>query len=245
MTDSRYCGHGFEGCALCYERDATKTPDQIHCKQPFHAPLCKDIVVKPFPGWPLLSGCLLTAEDDPTRESRFVWALHELDCVLQLRDKLAQDLAKGFLNMSQARYSLGFNRVGRAQYPNAMTASSRITLQGNLKDLKFQMVDFNSDDSCGTAGDEADCSTDAVKGSSREIEAELGHALSQTAAKSECNRSQKAIARSPLHWYGYSTSPALRSAQGDFRSALEMAVSLAQAQFELQRAVMNVMDSRV
>ena len=263
-------------------------------------------------GFPVLEACLAlaskadaadssadTATDSKSArhsdvEQEFVDGLASLEEVLRLRKELEEVLSRGFFGIAQARYSLGSNRVGAAQYPSTFEPSSRINITGSLPDVGFELVPcLPSAPSSGAStaidgrsradpNQTADQATASTKGGDGELglvkdscmrsqespvtsrsdmtdqaapgntaaapdrpehasDAALGVGLQGPSQKITSESKSRLNGHNPRHesairWFGVAVPHTLRSAEGDFKEALQITAKLAKAQVAAQVA---------
>jgi hypothetical protein len=151
-------------------------------------------------------------------DAAFVAALEAAESVLTLRQRLTERLGAATFGISQARYSLGANRVGQAQYPSSIEPSFKVKVGGTLPEsLTFSAV---RPITAPMSGDDKATSHDADKKDAAVVSGTVGKAVGKKA---------------PLSWFGVVTPPGLRTAQSEAGGALEIALEIAGAQVKLQR----------
>lgn len=195
------------------------------------------------------------AERLDAREASFVRVLELVQAYLDLHSALSATLKAATFDLAAARYSMGSNRVGHAQYPAVMRATTLISpeLQGD-RPLAFRLAAGDGTslaESCHTSSppgraDSSICAP-AAEQSDEKQNAEDGDLqystmLSDFAERFACSDIEPSEAghemesvrlRPPLQWFGAMPAPALRSAQTKFEAALDLAAKVATAQASL------------
>lgn len=149
-------------------------------------------------------------------------AIHAgVETLLALREKLAGLLGSGAFGIAQARYSLGANRVGQAQYPAIIEPTFCVATSGQLPEerMAFSRLEGGL--------------TQALE----ELKLTRSEERLERSGKEEGRRAGGKRNARPLNWFGVAVPPGLRAAQADFGTALGVALEVAAAQVEVQRRV--------
>ena len=192
--------------------------------------------------------------DDPDQpgltEGRIVRALELAQAYLDLQADLGSALKDAVFELAQARYTMGSNSVGQAQYPAAMTANIAVECKQDQFDQVKYSLTRNGQQSAAAAdrqssgietGIQEAVTGKAQRESSKPSTAseQYGSMLQEFADKfgcskaaesddftSEADSSQRHI-KQPAQWFGAMPSRHIKAAQCKHQQVLDLIVQLA------------------
>jgi hypothetical protein len=176
-----------------------------------------------------------------------------IELYLEAQEELAAALKAGLFDLAKAKYSLGPGSVGQQCYPGEMHTAVSVLLQ---PDNQQQDSLFDRFHLCQQL---KQCHAAATKQPQQQLEPKaLAAAAGDESTAAACKQQDDTVAadskridsdsssshlQDPLAWFSALPPPTLRSAQVQFKSALERAVAAANRVQELRRLLEQLMDT--
>ncbi|XP_031559702.1 coiled-coil domain-containing protein 115-like [Actinia tenebrosa] len=170
------------------------------------------------------------------------------------REELSKAMRDGYLNLSQARYSMGNKAVGPLQYSSRMQAlvsvyennAMQFELQKNIPGHSENKKEDQEDESSSSGlrkrkgtlpskenGEISESVDDNLAFGVQEIE------LSDMKKKDKTVGRQETVGKDPLKWFGVLVPMCLRTGQNDFRSAIDLCCDLVNLENEMKDLMKN------
>lgn len=172
----------------------------------------------------------------------------KFESLQQKREELCKAMRDGYLNLSQARYSMGNKAVGPLQYSSRMQAlvlvhdndAMKLELQRNIpgksKDKKEDTEEESS--SSGLRKRKGLLSSKENGKISELLEDNLAFGV-QEMELSDLKKKNEIVKQDPLKWFGVLVPMCLRTGQNDFKSAIELCCDLVNLENEVKDLMKN------
>lgn len=158
------------------------------------------------------------------------------------REEICKIMKDGYLNLSQARYSMGNKSVCPLQYSEKMKASTFVSLNDN-DGLAFEIVNFKAEDCTKDVKEEQSGSVRKRKVDKKPENENIDGSNSvkdlhvddtEDLTLQELSLKDRKQADDPLKWFGVLVPVCLRTGQAQFRKAIDLCCELVNLENEIK-----------
>jgi vacuolar-type H+-ATPase subunit D/Vma8 len=171
------------------------------------------------------------------------------------REKLCKVMKNGYLNLSQARYSMGNKAVGTLQYSSRMQALisvhendfMKFELQKNILNKSVDKEEEAEENSL-TSGLRKRKGIVPSKENGDISNSDVNDKLTGGVQEIELNdmvKKKKNLAQDPLKWFGVLVPMCLRTGQNDFKSAIDVCCELVNLENEIKALMKNYRELKI